>query len=68
MNPALLFVAMLGMIVGVSVLLALPVMWLWNWLMPDLFGIKTVDFWQAFGLMLLSGMLFKSSSASGSKG
>jgi len=34
------------------------VMVLWNWLMPALFvGVKTVDFWQALGLLLLSKIL-----------
>ena len=34
------------------------VMLLWNWLMPALFvGVKTVDFWQALGLLLLSKIL-----------
>jgi hypothetical protein len=31
---------------------------LWNWLMPMLFGLRTVTFWQAIGLLLLSKLLF----------
>ena len=31
---------------------------LWNWLMPALFGLHTISFWQAFGLFLLSKILF----------
>ena len=34
------------------------VMWLWNWLMPDLFGLRPIGFWQAFGLLLLARLLF----------
>jgi hypothetical protein len=34
------------------------VMLLWNWLMPTLFGLHTVTFWQALGLLVLSWMLF----------
>ena len=34
-------------------------MWLWNWLMPDIFGLKTIDYWQAWGLLLLSAIFFK---------
>lgn len=48
-------------------LAALPVMWLWNWLMPELFGLQTVNFWQALGLLVLCGALFRSSSSSSSK-
>lgn len=31
---------------------------LWNALMPALFGLKTITFWQAIGLMFLSRFLF----------
>lgn len=55
-----LFVAVLF----VGILAALPLMWLWNWLMPELFGLQTIGFWQAFGLLVMSGLLFKSSSPS----
>ncbi|MDR1372913.1 MAG: hypothetical protein LBJ17_07360 [Dysgonamonadaceae bacterium] len=40
------------------VLFGLIVMWLWNWLFPDLFGIKTIDFWHAIGLLILSKIFF----------
>lgn len=33
-------------------------MYLWNWLMPDLFNLKTIDFAHAMGLVLLSKILF----------
>lgn len=31
---------------------------LWNWLMPDLFGWRTIGFWQALGLLALCRILF----------
>lgn len=31
---------------------------LWNWLMPVLFGLHRIAFWQALGLLLLSKILF----------
>lgn len=34
------------------------VMYLWNGLMPNLFGLTTITFWQAAGLLLLSKILF----------
>jgi hypothetical protein len=34
------------------------VMHLWNWLLPMLFGVRTINFWQALGLVLLSRILF----------
>jgi hypothetical protein len=34
------------------------VMYLWNWLMPVIFGLTTITFWQAVGLFVLSKILF----------
>jgi hypothetical protein len=31
---------------------------LWNWLMPPLFGLHALTFWQALGLLVLSWILF----------
>jgi hypothetical protein len=36
------------------------VMWLWNALLPQIFGIAAVNFWQALGLLVLCRMLFGS--------
>ena len=41
-----------------SVLFGFIVMGLWNWLMPPLFGLHLITFWQALGLLLLSKLLF----------
>jgi hypothetical protein len=43
-----------------SLVIAYPVMLLWNWVMPEIFGLTTISFWQALGLLLLSGLLIKS--------
>lgn len=53
-----------GTVIVLSVLMALPVMLLWNVLMPEIFGLVKISFWQALGICLLSSMLFKSSSSS----
>jgi len=34
------------------------VMWLWNWLMPTLFGLPTVTFLQAVALVILGKLIF----------
>lgn len=34
------------------------IMLLWNWLMPELFGLTTITFWQAFGITLLARLIF----------
>lgn len=62
---------MLGVIVGTvlvwTVIVALPVQLLWNWLMPKIFGLPEVTFWEALGLVLLSSLLLKSHKANDSK-
>jgi hypothetical protein len=41
-----------------AVALGYFVMLLWNWLMPELFGIKTITFWQAAGIIILARLVF----------
>jgi positive regulator of sigma E activity len=59
--------AIIGMTIGgviiaavMALLLGFVVMWLWNWLMPAIFGLTTITFWQAWGLVVLAHILFKS--------
>jgi hypothetical protein len=46
-------------IVGIAVF-GFIVMSLWNWLMPSLFGLRTITFWQAWGILILAKILFGS--------
>lgn len=55
-----LFTASILILVGVSAFMSLPVMLLWDWLMPTIFGLKEITWFQAWGLMFLCGLLFKS--------
>ena len=50
------------MIVLVALILGFPLMWLWNWLMPGIFNLPEITFWQALGLNALSAILFKSTT------
>lgn len=34
------------------------VMLLWNWIMPQLFGLPEIDYWLAFGIIILSRLIF----------
>lgn len=34
------------------------VMLLWNWLMPEIFGLVAINFWQAAGIVLLARLIF----------
>lgn len=44
-------VAAIGLVVGFGVQL------LWNWLMPQIFGLPEITFWQAVGLFILLHIL-----------
>ena len=41
-----------------AAVLSFVVMRLWNWLMPGLFGLHELGYWQALGLLVLSKILF----------
>jgi len=47
---------------------ALVVMWLWNALVPELFNGPELTYWQTFGLLILSKILFSGIGGGGSKG
>jgi len=51
----------IGLVTLAVLLLGYPFMWLWNWLMPMIFGLPYITFYQAVGLNLISTILFKSS-------
>jgi hypothetical protein len=53
-------VAAIAVLIGLSLIMALPTMWLWDWLMPTIFGLKEITLFQAWGLLFLCGLLFKS--------
>lgn len=46
------------MVVAGFALFSFLVMWLWNWLAPEIFGWHPITYWQAVGLFFLSKLLF----------
>jgi hypothetical protein len=50
----------IGIVILSIILFGGPLMVLWNWLMPTIFGLPEIGFWQACGLQLLATILFKS--------
>src|SRR5258708_10578107 len=44
-------------VVVAGTLLGFLIMHLWNWLMPSLFGLNVITFWQALGLFVLGKLL-----------
>jgi hypothetical protein len=57
----LAWIAPLGVVAGAGLFIGLGflVVWLWRVTLSDIFGVKTISFWQAWGLVLLSQILFK---------
>ena len=53
------FLAPIGLLAVVAGFSAV-VMLLWNWLMPVLFGLGAISFWQALGILVLCRLLFGS--------
>lgn len=56
-------------VTGLAILFGFIIMWLWNWLMPEIFGLTTLSYWQAVGIfilfkILLGGCGFGSDSSS----
>ena len=50
---------------GIALLFGFIVRALWNWIMPDVFGLSAITYWQAWGLVLLSHILFKGMHGNG---
>ena len=48
-------------IFGGLVLLGAPLMYLLNYVVPSLFGLRYITFWEAVGLNLITGILFRQS-------
>ncbi len=50
------FFILLGLVI--AFLVGYIVMRLWNWLMPELFGLPEVGYWQAVGILILAKIIF----------
>jgi|TARA_R110002126_G_scaffold42627_1_gene122808 hypothetical protein len=59
------FFAAIGMIIVIAVLMAWPTQWLWNnALIGAIDGLNPIGFWQALGINVLCGILFRNSTTS----
>jgi hypothetical protein len=57
-NRAVRIVKILAIAAVAIPLFGLLVMSLWNWLMPPIFALPAIGFWQALGVFFLSRILF----------
>ena len=53
----LVIVMVLVILLFFGLLMALPVMLLWNWVMPKIFHLTQINIYQAFGLFLLGNLI-----------
>ena len=60
----LAILAVIGIFLLVAILMGLPLMVLWNLLMPQLFNLPEIGFWQAVGLNFMCSIMFKGTSPS----
>ena len=51
---------------ALAILFGFVIMWLWNWLMPELFGLPALTYWQAVGIFILGRIIFGSSGSGSS--
>jgi hypothetical protein len=57
------FFAAIGTLIVIAVLLAWPTQWLWNnALVGAINGFNPIGFWQALGINMLCGILFRNST------
>mgnify|MGYP003307350693 CR=1 FL=1 len=42
----------------IAIIIGFPIKWLWNWIMPNIFGLPEISFWMALGIALLISILF----------
>lgn len=55
---------LIGAVVGLAIALVIIALvtlffrWIWNMTMPEVFGIKSLTFWQAFRILILASILF----------
>lgn len=52
---------LIGYMIGLFVVNAI-MMWIWNNVMPDMFGLKPIGYWQMFGLYIMSNYLLKTNN------
>ena len=60
MNAVTVIFGAIALLFIVAAVMSLPVMLLWDWLMPSIFGLREITWFEAWGLLFLSGLLFKS--------
>jgi hypothetical protein len=56
-------ISIIALLLVIVLLNGVAIFLLWNWLMPIVFGLPVLTFWQSIGMSLLAQALFKSTSS-----
>ena len=57
MDPMMTTGIAVGLVVISFVVFVLVFRWIWNRVMPAVFGVKQITFWQAVGILVLASIL-----------
>ena len=57
----------IGVLCAICLIIGIPTWILWNLIVPDIFGLPYITFWEAVGLNLLCTFLFKNVSVASKK-
>ena len=63
----LIFTGLILVLIVLVIIEGWFVAYLWNWVMPTIFGLTTITLWQGVGIFVLCNMLFKSTGYNSSK-
>lgn len=63
MNHVTVIAVLILTVFVISVIFSIPAWLLWNWLVPTIFGLTEITLLQAWGLIFLSGLFFKSNTS-----
>jgi len=66
-NQLLVALTFVGLVLIFSLLLAVPTMLLWNWLMVSIFKLAYINIFEAWGVNILCSILFEGTHSSISK-
>ncbi len=62
MNVSLRIIPIAMLFIAFFLLITALLQWLWNITMPEVFNLKSLNYWQAFRLLLIASILFGSSN------
>lgn len=53
------FIILIIYTLGIGLIISLPLTWIWNAVIPSIFGLNEITYLQMFGLYFLMQILFK---------